>query len=563
MGSITGNDGVIKLDGEKVIQARSWSIDETGDTAENTVIGSEARTFKKAMTSWSGSLEVFYDTEDIAVDDLAVGKEIDIQLYPNTDNPGALFYVGLAIITSLTNGASFDGMTERTISYQGTGLLIRANFMGAFAGNDDCDKPGDIPGECVEPDFRNPSERFEELTFQEGDFYTISDIVEDVPGHVNLVDEEDLIIRPIQVYNGETIALRTTTAPAGVEGWYLLQRDIIAADVSFDDSPTVIKGENVQEWNEAADAAIQERLAKTGGTMSGDLILNNTIGITGRNAEDTLLIEIARILANDAVALGTGLVLSDSEIQALLPLVCGNTITIPNSVNMMGRNAEDTENIIILGVMVNDSIRIGGAANSPLTTIRAAGVDGLQLSVSAIDSLLEHVISVGLTLRNNIALNTIDLDGTAYNILRMPPTNNLHLGVQSAVAGGSNHHVYQNGTIVEEITDTYHDHYRTPTHVRQDQNDVTGATTIDFTLGARFSIVCLGAAQLTLTPPTGSTRVCNCMLQITPGGNLVTFTDPIRWPDGVEPIIETGVWIMSLFWNGGAWYATAQLFDVV
>ena len=125
MAKITGRDGIVKIGDEAALQTRSWSIDETGDTAESSVMGDPARTFLPTINSWSGSMDVYYDEDDAAIfDNALIGLEVTIEVYPEGEAEGDNFMSGSAIVTGKTNGASFDGMTEGTLSLQGSGALI-------------------------------------------------------------------------------------------------------------------------------------------------------------------------------------------------------------------------------------------------------------------------------------------------------------------------------------------------------------------------------------------------------------------------------------------------------
>ena len=124
MATHTGSEGTVKVGANTIAEIRSFSIDETGDTLEDTTMGDTARTYKSSLTSFSGSVDVFYDETDTAGQGaLTVGAEITINAYPEGDTAGDTYKTGLAIVTGVSLTSSFDGMVESSITFQGNGAL--------------------------------------------------------------------------------------------------------------------------------------------------------------------------------------------------------------------------------------------------------------------------------------------------------------------------------------------------------------------------------------------------------------------------------------------------------
>lgn len=119
-----GSEGTVKVGANAIAEVRSYSIESTADTLEDTVMGDTARTFLPSLTSWSGSVDVFWDETDtngqVAA---AVGSSITLNLYPEGATTGDTYYTGTAIVTGKSVTGSFDGMVEASISFQGTGAL--------------------------------------------------------------------------------------------------------------------------------------------------------------------------------------------------------------------------------------------------------------------------------------------------------------------------------------------------------------------------------------------------------------------------------------------------------
>lgn len=126
MATHTGSEGTVRVGLNAIAEIRSYSLEETADTVEDTSMGDAYRTFKTTLKGWSGSVDVFWDETDtngqVA---LVVGAEVTANFFPEgaTAGQSEKYYSGTAIVTGKTVTGSFDGMVESTITLQGTGAL--------------------------------------------------------------------------------------------------------------------------------------------------------------------------------------------------------------------------------------------------------------------------------------------------------------------------------------------------------------------------------------------------------------------------------------------------------
>jgi len=127
MATHTGSEGTVKVGANAIAEIRSYSIEETADTTEDTTMGDSYRTHKTTLKSWSGSVDVLWDETDTnGQSALVVGSEVTANFYPEGSTTGDAYLTGTAIVTSKSISASFDGMVEASISLQGTGALSTA-----------------------------------------------------------------------------------------------------------------------------------------------------------------------------------------------------------------------------------------------------------------------------------------------------------------------------------------------------------------------------------------------------------------------------------------------------
>ena len=118
-----GSEGTVHVGTDAVAEIRSYSVEETADTLETTSMGDAARTHLASLTSFSGSIDVYWDEADTAQTALTVGTSVTIKFYPEGTASSAKYYSGTAIVTGVSRSASFDGLVEASISVQGTGAL--------------------------------------------------------------------------------------------------------------------------------------------------------------------------------------------------------------------------------------------------------------------------------------------------------------------------------------------------------------------------------------------------------------------------------------------------------
>ena len=123
MATHTGSEGTIKIGTDTLGELRSFSLETTGDTIETSNMGTTARTYKAGLTAWSGTASLFWDEMDTAQIALVAGAEITIKVYPEGATAGDKYFTGSAIVTAKSVSASFDGLVESSISFQGTGAL--------------------------------------------------------------------------------------------------------------------------------------------------------------------------------------------------------------------------------------------------------------------------------------------------------------------------------------------------------------------------------------------------------------------------------------------------------
>jgi len=137
MATYEGSAGTVKIKSGSdtltaVASVRTWSMDITRDTVEDTSMGSNGvRTYKKGLQSYSGSMDIVFDSSEDAAVSTALTPDTDdtvsIEVYADGSDDTTKF-AGDVIVTSYSITASYDGLVEATVSFQGTGALSTTNI---------------------------------------------------------------------------------------------------------------------------------------------------------------------------------------------------------------------------------------------------------------------------------------------------------------------------------------------------------------------------------------------------------------------------------------------------
>jgi predicted secreted protein len=124
MATHAGSEGTVKSGANAIAEVRSFSLEETADTIEDTTMGDASRTYLTGLKTFSGSVDVFWDETDTDGQvSFSVGSSVTLAVYPEGDTAGDTYYSGTAIVTGRTITSSFDGMVEASFTLQGSGAL--------------------------------------------------------------------------------------------------------------------------------------------------------------------------------------------------------------------------------------------------------------------------------------------------------------------------------------------------------------------------------------------------------------------------------------------------------
>jgi predicted secreted protein len=142
MATYTGKSGVIKISDtagattlQEVLEVKSFTLDSTMDTIENTSMGAanNARTYKAGLETSTFTAEILYSAQEIVgstdIPALLLGQEAGaFELYPSGIGSTNTKVTGDCLVTGYSISTSFDDMVTATISAQVTGALTFAEI---------------------------------------------------------------------------------------------------------------------------------------------------------------------------------------------------------------------------------------------------------------------------------------------------------------------------------------------------------------------------------------------------------------------------------------------------
>ena len=120
-----GKEGVVTAGGTGIGELTGYTLETTADVVEDTQLSDSTKSFITGRTSFSGTLEMSYDETDSPQQTLTAGTSISFILAPEGNSSGDETFTGTGIVTGMSVNISLDGITTRSVTFQGTGALTR------------------------------------------------------------------------------------------------------------------------------------------------------------------------------------------------------------------------------------------------------------------------------------------------------------------------------------------------------------------------------------------------------------------------------------------------------
>ena len=116
-----GKDGTVKIGSNTVAEIKSFSLDQTSDTVEDTAMGDSMKSYKVGQGDASGTITCHFDETDTSGQGaMTNGASVSLALYPEGADSGDTYYTMTALITSVGMSVSMGDIVERSFGFQVT-----------------------------------------------------------------------------------------------------------------------------------------------------------------------------------------------------------------------------------------------------------------------------------------------------------------------------------------------------------------------------------------------------------------------------------------------------------
>jgi|JMBY01.1.fsa_nt_gi hypothetical protein len=116
------SEGSIKIAGTTVAEVKSISIEQKHAPINTSNLASTADTFVAGRTSWSGSCDCFWSSDDSGQLAITIGAKVALIFYPTSGKS----FTGDVFVDSITIDNSSDDMISASFAFTGTGGLTIA-----------------------------------------------------------------------------------------------------------------------------------------------------------------------------------------------------------------------------------------------------------------------------------------------------------------------------------------------------------------------------------------------------------------------------------------------------
>jgi hypothetical protein len=125
MATFSGNDGVVEIGANNMAEVRSFTVNQTAETIDDTVMGDAWRSHLTGLKTWDGTVECMWDDTDTnGQEALTIGTSVSLTLCPEGDTTGDYTLSGTATVTGVTQTQSYDNtVVTRSFTFQGSGAL--------------------------------------------------------------------------------------------------------------------------------------------------------------------------------------------------------------------------------------------------------------------------------------------------------------------------------------------------------------------------------------------------------------------------------------------------------
>jgi predicted secreted protein len=122
-GTVKGSAGIVTIAGQTLGEIRSFTIEETADTIEDTSMGDTHKSYKDSLKGFTASIDALFDEDDVGQAEFTIGASVACVFRSEGEGSGLMERSGTGIVTGISINQSYDGLVETSFTLQGTGEL--------------------------------------------------------------------------------------------------------------------------------------------------------------------------------------------------------------------------------------------------------------------------------------------------------------------------------------------------------------------------------------------------------------------------------------------------------
>jgi predicted secreted protein len=122
-GTVKGSAGVVTIAGQTLGEIRSFTIEESADTIEDTSMGDTHKSYLSSLKGFTASIDALFDEDDVGQAEFTIGTSVACVFRSEGTGTGKMERSGTGIVTGISINQSYDGLVETSFTLQGTGEL--------------------------------------------------------------------------------------------------------------------------------------------------------------------------------------------------------------------------------------------------------------------------------------------------------------------------------------------------------------------------------------------------------------------------------------------------------
>ena len=124
MANHTSSAGLLTIGGNTVAELLSYNIDESVATLDDTIISDTAETHQTDLTSWTATVECFWDeTDTTGQGAMTIGASVAAIFLPEGNTSGDVSRTGTATVESKSMAVAKGSMITQSFTLKGNGAL--------------------------------------------------------------------------------------------------------------------------------------------------------------------------------------------------------------------------------------------------------------------------------------------------------------------------------------------------------------------------------------------------------------------------------------------------------